>query len=189
MEILVTSHIGLQGVQLQVVDDKEKGLYINVFPLAKASHQNNNVNFWKDAAPIINWLVLQKRVDLQDIHLSWKMRSGDQFNIPDLSLTFISQANQHELQVEGHLDGKVNQAIKLLLSIRGTPHKLTDLQGQAYLSASNFPLSDWLKRYQWHDLRLQNATLDMKSWLTMKHGQFTQVQSVFDLQHGLLRNG
>ncbi len=188
----ITGHIRLSGVHISLRQTKNGEWIINDQALAKSNAAtvtgDNIYNMSPETYNVINWILIQQRINLQDIAIHWFRTTGHDVIIPDLDASLINKGDQHRLRGSAEFGFGKKARLTVGADINGQFQHRENLQGTLYIGGNELPLADWLNNTNVFGMKLQDGYCNVKVWLDIANGTLAHIQTIFDMHDFLFQN-
>jgi uncharacterized protein (TIGR02099 family) len=136
----------------------------------------------KSYLPVLQWLLLQKKIKVRNVSASVYLRDGTVLPIQSLAIQAVHHLGHY--LIKGNV--RLGQDSQTELTIQGDISFLSNLletmEGELFLSAQHVQFSPWKILFEQYPYHIEKGEGGFNVWLKYQNGHLSQVQSAVKLQ-------
>lgn len=169
----VPNRIILSGAAIQLNQNEAGDITLEGFSPLNTRDQASENPF----TDIMGWLVLQPRINLEDIDLQFTPYRKEKLTFKIEQLNFANAALDHWIYAKAKLLQTLPTDLTLSTKWHGDQFDLNKINANLYFYVTGLSLSQWFAGKEFKGQQIKNGILSAKVWASWQAGQFERVQS------------
>ncbi|MBS0359574.1 MAG: hypothetical protein JSS53_09910 [Proteobacteria bacterium] len=142
-----------------------------------------SLNQLNEVSDLLDWLSAEEKIALRDVSIHWLGQDNTVFPMKDLNFFLVNKGDRHQLAGSTKLSQTIPSQLHFVFDFTGSMNDPKTWQGQFYLSAKDFLIAQWWKRFAETTWDITTGLVNCEIWANVKNGIIEQVQSTLDVQN------